>query len=145
MSDGTTVSGEVLAPGPRIERPVTLRFLGDWGTANFHRIGGWLCQEFCARAGPGSRVWIGNSDGQADTIRAVHRGEVDLAITTPVTFVHAALTGEALFAGEAAPGLRGLAVIPHRDMLLLALATERGISTFAERRGGCEEQQVAMG
>jgi hypothetical protein len=51
-----------------------------------------------------------------------------------VTFVHAALTGEGLFDGEPAPGLRGLAVIPHRDMLLLALAGELRISSFAELR-----------
>ena len=60
-------------PGqPRIERSVTLQFIGDWGQANFHRICSWLCQEFCDRAGPRSRVGIWNTvDGGIDALAAV--------------------------------------------------------------------------
>jgi uncharacterized protein len=128
--------GEIrfVADGPRIERSVTLRFLGDWGGANFTRVAGWLTQEFCDRAGPYSRVFIGNSNGQADTIRRVHRGEADLAITTPTTIVHAALKGEAIYQGEPAPGLRALGVIPQRDILVLALASELGIRSYEDLR-----------
>jgi hypothetical protein len=79
------------ANGPRINRSVTLRFLGDWGNANFTRIAGWLMQEFADRSGPHTRVFIGNSSGQRDTIRRVHRGEADLATTTPISMVGGAL------------------------------------------------------
>jgi uncharacterized protein len=120
------------APGPRIDRSATLRFQGDWGGANFHRICGWLSQEFCDRAGPYSRVFIGNSNGQADTVRAVHRGQADLAITTPTTAVEMMVRGEGLAHGEVCADLRALAVIPQRDILVLSLGKEHGIRTFDE-------------
>ena len=34
-----------MADEPRLDRPVTLAFRGDWGQANMHRICGWLAQE----------------------------------------------------------------------------------------------------
>ncbi len=122
------------APGPRVERSLTLRLQGDWGGANFHRICGWLSQEFCDRAGPYSRVFIGNSSGQADTVRAVHRGQADVAITTPTTAAQMIMRGEGLFAGEPCADLRALAVIPQRDVLLLAIGKEFGVGTFEELR-----------
>lgn len=123
-----------VADGPRIERSLTLRFLGDWGGANFTRICGWLGQEFMDRAGPDSRYTIGNSNGQIDTIRAVQRGQADLAITTPITMVHAALTGDSAYRGFKAPDLRALAVIPQRDMLVLALDNRLGVTSYEELR-----------
>ncbi len=122
------------APGPRIDRSMTLRLQGDWGGANFHRICGWLSQEFCDRAGPYSRVFIGNSNGQADSVRAVHRGQVDVAVTTPTTAMAMAMRGEGLFAGEPCSDLRALAVIPQRDVLVLSVGKEHGIRTFEELR-----------
>jgi TRAP transporter TAXI family solute receptor len=120
------------ADGPHIDRSVTLRFLGDWGGANFHRIAGWLCQEFCDRAGPHSRVFIGNSNGQADTVRAVHRGQADVAITTPTTAMQMVIRGEGLLAGEPCTDLRALGVVPQRDILVLSLGKELGIRSFEE-------------
>jgi uncharacterized protein len=29
----------------RIERPITLHMMGDWGIANLHRICGWISAE----------------------------------------------------------------------------------------------------
>jgi uncharacterized protein len=121
-------------PGPRIDRSVTLRLQGDWGGANFHRICGWLSQEFCDRAGPYSRCFIGNSSGQADSIRAVHRGEAHVAITTPITAVAMAVRGEGFMRGEVCPDLRALAVIPQRDILVLSLGKEFGIRSFEDFR-----------
>lgn len=43
---------------PTIERSVTLRCVGDWGHANFHRIMSFITQEFTERCGPTSRTCI---------------------------------------------------------------------------------------
>jgi ribulose-5-phosphate 4-epimerase/fuculose-1-phosphate aldolase len=69
---------------PKIGRPLTLHLRGDWGTANLHRICGWVAQELADRAGPGTRIATWNSRGSADAVRAVGRGEVDIALTTPL-------------------------------------------------------------
>lgn len=123
-------------PGePRIERSVTLQFIGDWGMANFHRICSWLCQEFCDRSGPRSRVGIWNPlDGGIDAARAVFEGQVDMAILTPAGALPAALVGRSIFAGDAMPSLRALAVLPQRDRMVLALPRALGITSFAELR-----------
>lgn len=123
-------------PGePRLERSLTLQFIGDWGTANFHRICSWLCQEFCDRAGTRSRVGIWNTiDGGIDAARAVFDGEVDMAIVTPAQALPAALTGEGIYQGHAMPSLRALAALPQRDRMVLALPRDLGIHSFAELR-----------
>lgn len=123
-------------PGqPRIDRSVSLKFVGDWGQANFHRICAWLTQEFCDRAGPRSRVATLNTiDGGVDGAREVFDGEVDLAILTPAHALPAALAGTGVFAGQAMPSLRALAVLPQRDRMVMALPRELGISSFAELR-----------
>lgn len=123
-------------PGePRIERSITLQFIGDWGMANFHRICSWLCQEFCDRAGPRSRVGIWNTvEGGIDAARAVFDGDVDMAIITPAQALPAALKGTSIYAGRAMPTLRALAVLPQRDRMLLALPRALDINSFAELR-----------
>lgn len=123
-------------PGqPRIERSVTLQFIGDWGLANFHRICSWLCQEFCDRAGPRSRVGIWNTvEGGIDAARAVFDGEVDMAIITPAHALGAALTGGSIYGAQAMPSLRALAVLPQIDRMVLAVAPEFGIRSFADLR-----------
>jgi hypothetical protein len=45
---------------PTLSHSYTLKFIGDWGSANFHRICSWLTQEFCDRTGPQSRTLIWN-------------------------------------------------------------------------------------
>lgn len=123
-------------PGePRIERSLTLQFIGDWGQANFHRICSWLCQEFCDRSGPASRVGIWNTiEGGIDAARAVFDGTVDMAILTPAGSLPAALEGGSIFAGKPMPSLRALAVLPQRDRMVLALPRALGITSFAELR-----------
>jgi TRAP-type uncharacterized transport system substrate-binding protein len=103
--------------------------------ANFHRICSWLCQEFCDRAGPRSRVAIWNTvDGGIDAARAVFDGEVDMAIITPAHALPAALAGTGIYGGHAMPTLRALAVLPQRDRMVLALPRALGVSSFAELR-----------
>lgn len=123
-------------PGePRIDRSLTLQFIGDWGQANFHRICSWLCQEFCDRSGPQSRVGIWNTvGGGIDALSAVFDGEVDLCIATPACALPAALVGEGIFSGRAMPSLRALAVLPQNDKMVLAIAGDLGIRSFAELR-----------
>lgn len=129
-------------PGePRIDRSVTLQFIGDWGLANFHRICSWICQEFCDRSGPRSRVGIWNPvEGGIDAARAVFDGDVDLAILTPAHALPSALEGTSIFSGQAMPSLRALAVLPQRDRMVLALPRAMGITSFAQLR----EQKPAL-
>jgi TRAP-type uncharacterized transport system substrate-binding protein len=123
-------------PGePRIDRSLALRFIGDWGTANFHRICSWLCQEFCDRAGPRSRVAILNTvDGGIDSAVEVFDGDADMAIITPAQALPAALAGTGICAGRPMPTLRALAVLPQRDRMILAISGAQGIRSFAELR-----------
>lgn len=134
-------------PGePRIERSVTLQFIGDWGTANFHRICSWLCQEFCDRAGPQSRVAILNPiDGGIDAMREVFDGKADLAVMTPAHALPAALEGRSIFGGKPMPTLRALAVLPQRDRMLFALPRALGINSFAELRERRPALKIATG
>jgi uncharacterized protein len=120
---------------PKIERSLTLQFIGDWGQANFHRICSWLSLEFCTRAGPRSRVAIWNiRGGGIEAVDLVQDGEADLSIVTPAMLMPAALDGRLLFASRSAPNLRSLGVLPQDDRMVLALDPKFGISTFAELR-----------
>ncbi|MDH7797725.1 MULTISPECIES: TAXI family TRAP transporter solute-binding subunit [unclassified Beijerinckia] len=120
---------------PQIARALTLNFIGDWGQANFHRICSWLVQEFCDRAGARSRVAIWNlRDGGLGAMQAVQDGEAQMCICTPVGLVPAALTGKDMFRDRALPDLRALATLPQNDRLVLAIAPEFGVSSFAELR-----------
>ncbi|KEF59191.1 uncharacterized protein A1O9_04035 [Exophiala aquamarina CBS 119918] len=119
---------------PQLSRSYTLNFIGDWGQANFHRICGWLTQEFCNRAGPESRVatWSIRGGG-IEALPLVHEGEAQLAITTPAAFMKKALTGEAIFQSSM-PHLRALAVLPQNDKLVLAIDPKFGIRSFEQLR-----------
>lgn len=134
-------------PGePRLSRSITLQFIGDWGTANFHRICSWLCQEFCDRAGPRSRVGIWNPIyGGIDAAQAVFDGEVDMAIITPAQALPAALEGRGVFTGRAMPTLRALAVLPQRDRMVFTLPRSMGINSFAELRERKPALKIATG
>lgn len=64
--------------GPRVDRKLDLKFTGDWGQANFHRICSWLTQEVCDRAAAGSRTAIFSlRDGDLDSVRQVASGEIE--------------------------------------------------------------------
>ena len=122
-------------PSPRLERSHHLRFVGDWGGANFHRICSWLCEEFCKRSGPRSRASIQSiRDGGIEAIDLVEQGEADLCLVTPAMLMPAALDGSLIFDGRPAPHLRALAVLPQNDRMVLALRTDLGISSFEELR-----------
>jgi len=120
--------------GPRLNRSIMLQFMGDWGQANLHRVCGWLMQEVGDRTGPHSRfaTWAGR--GGVDAVRAVGRGTVDVALTTPAAFARMALDGRGPYAGESYPFLRALGTVPQRDRLVLAIDAAKGIRSFDELR-----------
>ena len=120
--------------GPRLERSVTLRFYGDWGMANLHGICGWLSMMMVDRTGKRSRYGIWNGRGGADAVRAVGRGEVDLALTTPAVSARAALDGRGIYDGESFPHIRALGQVPQWDRLVLAVDAKLGIRSFDEIR-----------
>ncbi|EON61523.1 hypothetical protein W97_00738 [Coniosporium apollinis CBS 100218] len=119
---------------PRLSRSYTLNFVGDWGGANFHRICSWLTQEFCDRAGPGSRSAIWSlRDGGLDGLMQLNHGSADLAICTPAALMSKALNGEGPFS-TAMPHLRALATLPQNDRMVLAVNPKHNIKTFEELR-----------
>ena len=119
---------------PRLSRSYTLNFMGDWGGANFHRICSWLSQEFCDRAGPGSRTSIWSlRDGGMDALKQLSEGAVDLAISTPAGLMSKALTGEGPFK-TAMPHLQAIGTLPQNDRMVLALAPRYNIKTFEDLR-----------
>src|SRR5262249_13281183 len=128
------MAADTSAAQPRLERPVTLHFYGDWGGANLHRVCGWLAQELGDRAPAGSRFAIWSGRGGTDAVRAVGRGEVDVALTTPAAFAAAALDGRGRYAGEAYPQLRALGSVPQNERLVLAGDAELDGGSFADLR-----------
>ncbi|MET7512228.1 TAXI family TRAP transporter solute-binding subunit [Streptomyces sp. NPDC005480] len=119
---------------PRIERSLTLHLRGDWGSANLHRVCGWIAQELADRCGPHTRIATWNSRGFSDAVRAVGRGEVQVALTTPTAFAVAALDGRGVYVDEHYPDLRTLGVVPQRDRLVVAVDKKHNITSFAELR-----------
>jgi hypothetical protein len=116
------------------QRPLQLRFQGDWGGVNLTRICGWIAGELYNRAGPGTGSLIRTGRGMADNLRAVAAGEVDVAVSTPAGFARMARHGVGLFAQDPLPTLRAIGSLPHRDALLVAIPAGVGVGTFAELR-----------
>ncbi|PVH72194.1 hypothetical protein DL98DRAFT_611635 [Cadophora sp. DSE1049] len=126
---------KVLARGPVISRSVNLTMQGDWGQANFHRVMSWLTQEFCDRCGPRSRTSIlSMRGGGSEGVTLVNDGDAHIAMGTPVALMGGAATGEAIFGGEKFPALRGLAVLPQDDRMVLGIDPKFGCRTFADIR-----------
>ncbi|MDT0307492.1 TAXI family TRAP transporter solute-binding subunit [Streptomyces sp. DSM 44917] len=121
-------------PEPDIARSLTLHLRGDWGGANLHRVCGWIAQELGDRTGPHTRIATWNSRGFVDAVRAVGRGEVQVALATPSAFVCAALDGRGPYADEHYPDLRALGVVPQRDRLVIGVRKSLGIGSFEELR-----------
>lgn len=119
---------------PKIERSLELHLRGDWGTANLHRVCGWISQELGDRCGPHTRIATWRGRGFSDSVRAVGRGEVQVALTTPAAFTVAALEGAGVYTNESYPDLRALGVVPQRDRLVVGVHKELGVTTFAELR-----------
>lgn len=132
-------------PIPYFDRSVSLRFRGDWGRANFHRALGWLSYQMTVLGGPHTSVGIFSGLGFIDNIRAVGRGEVDVAITTPAAIGRMAMDGVGPFAGETFPHLRTLGVLPQNDRLLFAVRKEFGIRSFQELREKRPALRIATG
>ncbi|KAK5045598.1 hypothetical protein LTR84_008967 [Exophiala bonariae] len=132
---------------PKIARSVQLSCVGDWGQANWHKIMSWITQEFCERCGPQSRTCIWSvRGGGMDSITMVDSGEAQIAITTPAAILATALNGTGFFADQAPmPGLRGLAVIPQNDRLVLGLDPSLGCKTFADIRAKKPKMKFAIG
>jgi uncharacterized protein len=120
--------------GPSLKRSITLHLMGDWGQANLHRVCGWLMQEVGDRSGPHSRFATWNGRGGVDSVRAVGRGMVDLALTTPAAFARMAIDGRGPYAGEPFPFLRALGTVPQRDRLVLAIHAAKNIHSFDDLR-----------
>lgn len=130
---------------PRLDRSITLHMKGDWGIANLHRVLGWLSYEIGRRSGPHTRVAIWTGRGMADSIFAVARGEVDLALAVPAPFVALAMRGEGPFKGEKTPHLRAIGTVPQNDRMILAIDKKFGIKTFADLRAKKPPLRITAG
>lgn len=111
-----------MADEPRLGRPVSLAFRGDWGQANMHRICGWLAQEIGDRSPHGSRFAIWSGRGGTDQIEALQAGEADIAVVTPAAAVP-------MLKPE---GLCALGVIGQRDRLVVAVDASLPVATVAD-------------
>lgn len=129
---------------PRITRPLRLHLKGDWGQANLHRVCGWLAQEIGDRTHPTAEIAIWNGRGAVDNILSVQQGEVDLALATPAAFVAMAVEGKGPYQ-RPCPSLRSLAAIPQRDRLVVALAADLGVGSFAQIRDRRPALRLATG
>jgi TRAP-type uncharacterized transport system substrate-binding protein len=116
------------------QRALNLRFQGDWGGVNLTRICGWIAQGLEARAGAHTRSHIRTGRGMGDNLAAVHRGEVDVAVSTPAGFAAMARAGKGMFVDEPLPLLRAIGSLPHADALLIAIGAKHGVKSFAELR-----------
>lgn len=130
---------------PRIDRSITLNLVGDWGQATFHKILGWLSQEFCDRAGPRSRTRIWTiCGGGSEAIPLVHNGEADLCVVTPNQLMPGAISGQGIFAQYGPmPHLRALAVLPQRDRMILAVHPKFGVQSFEDIRQKSPALEIA--
>lgn len=111
-----------MADEPRLHRPVTLAFRGDWGQANMHRICGWIAQEIGDRAPEGSRFAIWSGRGGTDQIQALRAGSADIAVVTPASAVPMLKAGD----------LCALGVLGQRDRLVVAIDASLPARTVAD-------------
>jgi len=115
--------------GPR----VNLTMVGDWGTANFHTILGWISAHMRWRSAPRSKFTIKTASAYREGVELVGTGEADLAITTPSHMgVRWALEGRHFYGGRAFPHLRTLGCLPQDDRLTLAVRADTGITSFSD-------------
>jgi uncharacterized protein len=118
----------------RLERPITLHMMGDWGIANLHRICGWIGAELWRRSPAGSRfaTWAGR--GGTDAITAVLDGEVQTALFVPAGFARTVFEGRGICRRGDVGRLRALATLPQDDRLVFAIDASFGVASFAELR-----------
>jgi uncharacterized protein len=118
----------------RIDRPITLHMMGDWGIANLHRICGWIAAELWRRSPPGSKfaTWAGR--GGSDAIEAVLDGEIQIALFVPAGFARTIFEGKGICHRPDIGRLRALGTLPQDDRLVLAIDARFGIASLAELR-----------
>ncbi|HEV7753507.1 MAG TPA: hypothetical protein VGO71_18290, partial [Baekduia sp.] len=85
------------------ERPVGLRFIGDWGGANLTRVCGWLAHELHERTPGDTYSVLRTGDAGVGNLHALGRGEVDVAVVTPSAAATLAVRGTGPFAGSGYP------------------------------------------
>src|SRR5581483_6579994 len=109
---------------PRLDRPIALHMMGDWGIANLHRICGWISAELWRRSPAGSKfaTWAGR--GGADAISAV----LDDAVQSTI------FEGRGICRRGDVGRLRALGTLPQDDRLVFAIDADFGIGSFAELR-----------
>lgn len=122
------------APGPKVKRSYALELMGDLGGGPLHRVAGWLSREMSRRSGPHTRIAIWSGRGHVDNLRAVGRGEVDIALVTPASFARMAVAGGGPYAREPYPDLLALGTIPAPDRLLFAVSAGTGVRSFKDLR-----------
>jgi TRAP-type uncharacterized transport system substrate-binding protein len=118
--------------------------MGDWGDANLHRIAGWISYELIMHTRPETRTAIWSGVGGFDAVAAVARGEVDIGLATPTCYVDMALKGLGPYSRQSFPELRGLAVVPQFDRLILGIRKSLGVRTMAELRAMKPPLRIAM-
>jgi hypothetical protein len=118
----------------RLDRPITLHMMGDWGIANLHRICGWISAELWRRSPPGSKFAIWAGRGGSDAVEAVLDGGVDTAMFVPAGFMRTVFEGKGIVRRPDVGRLRALATLPQDDRLVLAIDAAFGIASFAELR-----------
>jgi uncharacterized protein len=119
---------------PRLDRPIALHMMGDWGIANLHRICGWIGAELWRRSPAGSKfaTWAGR--GGTDAIEAVLAGEVQTALFVPAGFGRTIFEGRGICLRGDVGRLRALGTLPQDDRLVFAIDAKFGISSFADLR-----------
>jgi TRAP-type uncharacterized transport system substrate-binding protein len=129
----------------RVERPITLHMMGDWGIANLHRICGWISAELWRRSPAGSKfaTWAGR--GGTDAIAAVLDGEVQTALFVPAGFARTIFEGRGICERADVHRLRALGTLPQDDRLVFAIDASLGIASFAELRAKRPALRLATG
>jgi TRAP-type uncharacterized transport system substrate-binding protein len=121
----------------RLDHPITLHLMGDWGIANLHRICGWITAELWRRSPGGSKfaTWVGR--GGTDAITAVLDGEVQAALFVPAEFARTIFERRGICSREDVGRLRALGTLPQDDRLVFAIDARYGIRDFATLRTKC--------
>jgi hypothetical protein len=104
----------MLSPQKEKRPRVELTMVGDWGTANFHTVLGWISAHMRWRCAPRSKFTVRTGSAYREGIELVASGDADLAITTPVHVgVRWAYEGCHFYAGQPKTHLRTLGRLPQ--------------------------------
>ena len=127
---------------------VHLRFQGGWGNDNLTSACGWIATGMRWRTSTSSTFHIHTGRGYFDNVNAVLDGTIDVAFTTPTVTAAMAHQGRGIYT-SAHPNLRAIAVLPHRDRMLFAVATEvadrYGLHTLADFAAKQPPLRIATG